>query len=360
MRERSVLWGMVTWKDSKQKMATEESALDFDAGLERVAGILRAGKARRVVLVGSTDTGKTWLCRWVARWAWVRGFRLGFLDFDLGQSTVGPPGCIGLQLPWKEGDDLLFPSAMAFLGYISPAYDVGSVVEKGEMLFSLAETLGYDLLVVDTSGMIHGPLAGLLKRSKIRRLRPDLVVALEREGETRHIFRGLEEAEEKVIFMRPSFEVRVRKRVERAGYRAGLFQRYFRGSASFHIDLGGRRLCGTSSRVPVELISLREGRLIGLNAASGTTLAVARLEDVDVDRLRVSAPFTGDPGDIREIAVGPSALGQDGGLVMVGSPRGCVEGFSSSIEGIAVQDWGAEGNLQGSPASGESRWGVKR
>ncbi len=295
----------------------DENALDFFAGLERVTWILSAGKARRVVIVGGTDTGKTWLCRWLAQWAWERGFRLGFLDFDLGQSTVGPPGCIGLQLPWEEGDDLLFPSAMAFLGYVSPAYDVGSVVEKGELLLSWADMRGYNLLVVDTSGMIHGPLAGLLKRTKIRKLRPDLVVALDREGETRHIFRGLEEAEESVVFVRPSPEVRVRERAERADYRASRLLRYFEYATPIEISLSGRRLCGTSPRVPADLSFLREGHLLGMNSSTGLTLAVARFEGSEEGRLKLSAPFSGDLEGIREISVGPTVLYPDGSLVKI-------------------------------------------
>jgi polynucleotide 5'-hydroxyl-kinase GRC3/NOL9 len=325
-------------------MNQESGTLDFDTGLGCLLEKLESGRVRRVMLVGATDSGKTWLCWRIAAWAWERGLRVGFLDFDLGQSTVGPPGCIGLQLPWEEGDDILFPTAMAFLGYVSPAWDVGSVVEKGGRLLSWAEGKGYDLLVVDTSGMVQGPLAGLLKRTKMRRLLPDLVVALEREGETRHIFRGLEEVQGKVLFIQPSKHASRRGREERAGYRACLLTRYFRDSRPLVLELDGLELRGTSPRVPAEISCLQEGQLLGLDAESGVTLAVARLEGLEENRLKVLTPFQGNPGLIREVAVGPSVLRPDGSLRIITASPG--QGNKVYPVGPRLSP-GGKGNLSG-------------
>lgn len=324
-----------------------DTALDFDAGLECLLGRLRSGSVRRVMVVGATDTGKTWLCRRLGAWGWENGYRVGLLDFDLGQSTVGPPGCVGLQLPWEADDDLLFPTALGFLGYLSPAWDVGSVVEKGGLLDKWARERGYDLLVIDTSGMVSGYLAGLLKRTKIRRLRPDLVVALEREDETRHIFRGLGEAEERVLFLRPSALCRPRDRKERAEFRGSLLSRYFRESRLLEIDLDRCGLRRTSPRVPEGLSFLQEGHLLGLEDGAGIALSLALLEDLKGRTLCVRTPFRGDAELIREVSIGPSVLSPDGSLRMATClpgpgqdrpPRAMEgkdgsEGFSSPVPG---------------------------
>lgn len=270
---------------------------------------------RKALFMGCTDTGKTYLVR---RWADSlarSGKRVGVLDFDLGQSTVGPPGCLGLQLPWGESGDPLFPAAMVFLGFLSPAFDVGSVVEAGLRLEKRAEEMGYDILLVDTSGMVEGGLAALLKRSKIRTLCPDLLVVLEREGETEHIFRGLErDAYGEILRIPPSPQARRRSREERAAYRRGLFHRYFEAGKEMTLDLRGLEVASTSPRLAASTEALSEGRLVGLNDAAGITRALARVLRSDGDSVVLQSPFKGDKEEIKVLSVGPAVLEEDGYL----------------------------------------------
>jgi len=289
----------------------------MEVGLLR--GLLQArstsGEGRKAMFVGGTDSGKTFLVRQLADELSRSGKRVGVLDFDLGQSTVGPPGCIGLQLPWEEGGDPLFPSAMVFLGFLSPAFDVGSVIEAGLRLEKRARELGYDLLLVDTSGMVEGPLAALLKRSKVRLLRPDLLVLLDREGETGHILRGLEEnsfGELKRI--PPSPEARRRNREERAAYRRELYRRYFQGGGELTLDLREVEMVPSSPRLVASPDVLCEGLLVGLNDGEGLTLALARVVGVGGGKVSLRTPFAGREGDIRAMAVGPSLILEEGTL----------------------------------------------
>lgn len=278
---------------------------------ERILG----GDYRRVMFVGAVDTGKTFLALSVADRMCAEGRHVAFLDFDLGQSTVGPPGCVGLQVPWVSGERPLSPTAMVFLGFSSPAYDVASVVEAGLRLEKRAVESGCKTLLIDTSGMVEGGLAALLKRRKIRALRPDLVVVLDRQGEALHIFRGLEEASYgELAVVKASAEAVRKSREERAAYRRERFREYFRFSRELEINLTQSVIIATSTRLAASASALREGCLLGLNDAEGYTLSLARVLDVDGARVRLLTPYRGEEEDIVSLAVGPALLDDDGSL----------------------------------------------
>ena len=278
---------------------------------ERILG----GDHRRVMFVGAVDTGKTFLALSLADRMCAEGRHVAFLDFDLGQSTVGPPGCVGLQVPWVSGERPLSPTAMAFLGFSSPAYDVASVVEAGLRLEKRVPESGCETLFIDTSGMVEGGLAALLKRRKIRALQPDLVVVLDRHGEALHIFRGLEEsAYGELVLVKAAAEAVRKSREERAAYRRERLREYFRSSRELEIDLEQLEIIATSSRLAATEAALREGCLVGLNDAESLTLALARVLGVEGTRARLLTPFRGEEEDIASLAVGPALLDDDGSL----------------------------------------------
>lgn len=290
--------------------------------VERLADEVLTGGARKVMFVGAVDTGKTHLARSLADRLTAAGVPVGLLDFDPGQSTVGPPGCLGLQFPWEEGVDALFPTAMAFLGFVSPAFDVGAVVGAGLKLEGLARELGCRTLLIDTSGMVEGHLAAFLKRSKIRALRPDLVVLLERESEASHIFLGLEgDAFGRLERMASHPEARRRGREERASYRRLRLEAYFREAREVELDLEGREVTGSSTRVRPDVTDLEEGTLLGLNDARGFALAMGSLLEEKGDRLRLAAPPV-QAHDVRGVCIGPSLLDGEGNVRLRREYRG--------------------------------------
>jgi len=282
---------------------------------ERLAEEIIDARLRKVMFVGAVDTGKTHLALSLADRLREVGLPTGLLDFDPGQSTVGPPGCLGLQFPWASGADALFPTAMAFLGFVSPAFDVGAVIEAGLRLEGLAWELGCRTLLIDTSGMVEGHLAAFLKRSKIRALRPDLVVLLERESEASHVFRGLEGgALGRLLRLSPHPEARRRSREERASYRRLRVLQYFREAVEVELDLAGRDVTGSSRRVRPGIFALEEGTLLGLNDGRGLTTAMGRFLEEDGKKLRVATPLRGGGEGIRGISVGPSLLDGEGNI----------------------------------------------
>ncbi|HZB00998.1 MAG TPA: Clp1/GlmU family protein, partial [Actinomycetota bacterium] len=83
-----------------------------------------AREARSVMFVGGLDSGKSSLARAVAAYALRLGRSVAYLDSDVSQKTVGPPGTVGLK-HIREPDDLTHermavPDAIGFVGSTSP------------------------------------------------------------------------------------------------------------------------------------------------------------------------------------------------------------------------------------------------
>ena len=150
-----------------------------------------AREARSVMFVGGLDSGKSSMARAVAAHALRLGRSVAYLDADVSQKTVGPPGTVGLK-HIREPDDLTHermavPDAIGFVGSTSPEAH-------------LLPLVGAELIVVDTGGEVSGIRGQLVKYYKVDTLEPDLVVALQRGEELEPIvgvverFFGLEVA----------------------------------------------------------------------------------------------------------------------------------------------------------------------
>jgi polynucleotide 5'-kinase involved in rRNA processing len=150
--------------------------------------IARAVALRGVdVLIGGMDSGKSTLARRIAEAGVAEGLTVGVLDADVGQSTIGPPTTVGLRLCRSEAD--LLPEALrqadhlAFAGSISPQGHLLPLVTGTRLLLDRARAQGAELVVVDTTGLVSGVYAQLLKFHKVGVLQPELVVGIARGEE---------------------------------------------------------------------------------------------------------------------------------------------------------------------------------
>jgi polynucleotide 5'-kinase involved in rRNA processing len=139
------------------------------------------------LLVGGLDSGKTTLASRIARAGIEAGLQLGFLDADVGQSTVGPPATVGLRMCRSIQDlepaSLARADHLAFVGATSPQAHLLPLVVGTRLLLDRAREQGADLVVIDTTGLVSGVYGQLLKFHKVGVLQPDLVVGLERGEE---------------------------------------------------------------------------------------------------------------------------------------------------------------------------------
>jgi polynucleotide 5'-hydroxyl-kinase GRC3/NOL9 len=152
---------------------------------EVIAGAL----SRRGVtmLVGGLDSGKSTLAKRIASAGLEEGLSIGMLDADVGQSTIGPPTTIGLRLCRSAADlepaELTRADHLSFVGSITPQGHLLPLVVGTRLLRDRARSAGADLVVVDTTGLVSGVYAQLLKFHKTAVLQPDLVVGLARGQE---------------------------------------------------------------------------------------------------------------------------------------------------------------------------------
>lgn len=142
---------------------------------------------RTVLLVGGLDSGKSTLAHTLLREALAAGRRTAFLDADVGQKSVGPPGTVGLKHVWAvedlEPERMAVADALGFVGSTSPQGHLLPLVTSLARLHARATQEGAGFVVVDTSGMVSGIYGQLVKYHKVEMLQPDLVVGLQRGGE---------------------------------------------------------------------------------------------------------------------------------------------------------------------------------
>src|SRR5207253_6492911 len=153
-----------------------------------------AARARVTLILGTSDTGKTSLTARLAGALAARGERVAVVDADVGQSEIGPPTTVGLgrvtgNLGRLGEAEVL---ALEFVGDTSPVRYIRETAEATGRLVRRALSAGFERVLVDTGGLVEGPLGLALKRAKIRAVDPDLVLVLQRRDESEPIARALE------------------------------------------------------------------------------------------------------------------------------------------------------------------------
>jgi len=190
-----------------------------------------AGRGAAMFLIGEIDSGKSTLAAALANEAAAAGRRTAIVDADVGQSSIGPPACVGMAIPaggFESLDDLV-PHRIDFVGACSPAGHLLQAATSTAVLVGAARSAGCETIVVDTTGMVSGGLARALKVAKIRLVDPDVIVALQSEDEVEHLVAAYRTRRRpQVLRLRTSRAARLRSREERVANRQRKFAAYFR------------------------------------------------------------------------------------------------------------------------------------
>lgn len=178
-----------------------------------------------VMLLGAPDTGKTSFARRVLEHTVAAGKVAAYVDADVGQTTVGPPACIGLKWIRDAHDVETISEAndLRFVGSISPKRLVLQQVIGTATLVEEARPEA-DVIVIDTTGAVSGVTGQTLKFHKMELCHPDVVVALQRGSEIEPIIgmaRRFFSATVEVVGVHP--DVVPVSPVARARIRAGRF-----------------------------------------------------------------------------------------------------------------------------------------
>jgi polynucleotide 5'-hydroxyl-kinase GRC3/NOL9 len=204
------------------------------------AAVARATECRVMLVIGETDTGKTHFTTFLASALLARGDAVAVVDADLGQSDIGPPTTVGLgrvRLPVERLADAEVVG-LYFVGSTSPQGHLLPTVLGTRVMAQRALRLGFDRVIVDTSGLVQGELGRLLKQHKIDLVEPELVLCLQRTGECEHILRPYGTGDRPAVLrLAPSAATRRRSQDERRQHRERSLQAYFAGARAVSLDL---------------------------------------------------------------------------------------------------------------------------
>jgi polynucleotide 5'-hydroxyl-kinase GRC3/NOL9 len=267
-----------------------------------------AAQPGRVFVLGSVDSGKTTFSRALARAGVEAGHGVALIDADLAQSTIGPPGTVGLKLVREPADlaDDATPDALAFVGAVSPRGYFLPLVTGTAKLVMRAIEMGARLIIVDTSGLIDGVSGQLLKLAKAELCRPRHVVALARGGELEPIVGVLERflgAEVLKLGVHPG--IGMRSVDERATYREERLKAFL-GPQVYRWRV--KPTVFMPVLPPIFELKDLEGLLVGVDNGEGDCLGLGILEYRE-DALRLLTPVS---EGVRALRLGSVRVTQDG------------------------------------------------
>jgi polynucleotide 5'-hydroxyl-kinase GRC3/NOL9 len=205
-----------------------------------LAAAERAAGGRVVLVIGETDTGKTSFTSFLADSLLARGLTVGVVDADLGQSDIGPPTTVGLGRVRRPVERLADAEVVGlyFVGSTSPQGHLLPTVLGTRLMAQKALRLGFDRVIVDTSGLIQGEMGRLLKQHKIDLVDPDVVLCLQRNGECEHILRPYEVGTRPAIVrLTSSGATRRRSQEERRQHRERGLQAHLADARPVALDL---------------------------------------------------------------------------------------------------------------------------
>lgn len=236
-------------------------------------------RARSVMLLGGSDAGKTTLAESLADMLSRKG-RVGILDLDMGQSHIGPPTTMawGLVEGGFKSWERIKAQEIYFTGALSPPGNMLPSI-AGARLLKESALRRCQKLIIDTTGLIGGPLGRLYKQYKIDLLRPDIVLAVQVENELEHIigpYRLMKVPN--IIRINVSPFARAKGIPLRTDYRTAIFRSYFKDARVFEVDLSRRGV-----RYTREHDEPLEGRLMSFRDHMGKDICLGVIEKADAN-----------------------------------------------------------------------------
>jgi polynucleotide 5'-kinase involved in rRNA processing len=273
---------------------------------EQIAAL--AARPGRVFVIGGVDSGKTTFANRLALAGLEAGQVVAVVDADLAQSTIGPPGTVGLKIVREPGDvtDGDKYDALAFVGAMSPRSHVLPLVTGTAKLVMRAIEMGARLVVVDTSGLIDGVAGQVLKLTKAELCRPHHVVALARGGELEPITGVLERfLSLEVVQLAVHPDIAERSVDDRAAFREARLASFL-GPQVYRWRV--KPTVFMPSLPPIFELAELDGLLVGVDDGQGDCLGLGILEYRE-DALRLLTPVS---EGVRALRLGSVKVTQDG------------------------------------------------
>jgi polynucleotide 5'-hydroxyl-kinase GRC3/NOL9 len=238
----------------------------------------------KLLLLGAADTGKTTLMSALAD-RLVPKQPVALVDADTGQSHIGPPTTVGWTVidpatrvnpappPFSAETAELAARGIAFVGDITP---VGHLLQLTAALMLCVEQAeqAADVILIDTPGLVTGGAACSLWWTIQRLLRPERIIAIQRENELGDVLAGLQAGFSVVEMVKAPPELRRKSPEARQQHRRRLFDRYFQNASACTLDLDNVSVRATRRMTPDD----SAGRIIGLTDVTGQDVAIGVIE----------------------------------------------------------------------------------
>jgi polynucleotide 5'-hydroxyl-kinase GRC3/NOL9 len=177
------------------------------------------------LIMGETDSGKSTIVRYLIERLVKKGITVSLVDCDIGQSSLGLPGAISMKVFRDERDTKTFRfERMSFLGTANPAMVIPMMITTSGRMVDFCKKTS-EITLVDTIGLVSGRLGKTLKTGKMKRIRPDHIIAVYRGQELDHIIESASEVN--ICRIRRTMHVKTRSRAARIRCRRGKLQYYF-------------------------------------------------------------------------------------------------------------------------------------
>jgi len=248
-----------------------------DVIAERIASANPLAKGM-ILFLGAADTGKTTLVNALAN-RLAQNQPVALVDADVGQSHIGPPTTVGWtvldrgdRIEPETGADLQ-ARGIAFVGDITP---VGHLLQLTASIALCVEqaSRAADVLLIDTPGLVTGGAACSLWWTVQRLLRPQRIIAVQREDEMSDLLRGLHAGLSAIELVKAPPQLRRKSPEARQEHRRRLFESYFRNAAAHTLDFSILAVQTTYRATAGNTV----GRLVGLSDLTGQDIAIGVIE----------------------------------------------------------------------------------
>jgi polynucleotide 5'-hydroxyl-kinase GRC3/NOL9 len=218
-----------------------------------------------VLLIGATDSGKSTLAKYLVEELVRESIWVSVVDADVGQSTLGLPGTISMKVFSNEKDIENFRfEKMIFIGSTNPAKKISMVIDGSKDMVDFCRKKS-EIIIVDTTGLISGEIGKALKIGKIRAIKPEHIIAVQRNDELEHILNHTEGVS--IHRIRASSMAKCRDRENRVHYRRKKFFDYFdvKEISEFFLNQNDARFLYNSKPFYLREEDFKKGAIIGLN-----------------------------------------------------------------------------------------------
>jgi hypothetical protein len=231
---------------------------------------------------------------------------MALVDADIGQSALGLPGTVSMKIfRTPESLELYMYEQMSFIGSASPVHTMPLLIEESGRMADAARAAA-EIILIDTAGLVVGTLGGTLKLGKIRRVRPDLIIAIQRHDELEHLIASISDIP--VRLLKPSPLATSRSHEARTAYRRRRLADYFAAAApgGYLLTLRDADFIYRDKTVNLRERRVATGTVISLNHGL-ETLALWVVDESDDLSITFRSPLSGIKG-INRVVLGDMTL----------------------------------------------------